>query len=64
MAVQKLLLNKEKNGMVPAVEIMLGNYTTRQLIIEKKMDKHSKCIQGLKVWILGIKKHLGVGLVI
>ena len=45
MAVQKLLLNKEKNGMVPAVEIMLGNYTTRQLIIEKKMDKLPQAIR-------------------
>ncbi len=45
MAVQKLLLDKEGTGLVPAVEIMLGNYTVKQLIIEKKMDKLPQAIR-------------------
>jgi twitching motility protein PilT len=36
--VQKLLVGK-KGGMVPAFEILIGNYTTRQLIKERKFDK-------------------------
>ncbi len=36
---QKLLVRKDGNGMVPAFEILIGNYTTRQLVHEKKFDK-------------------------
>ena len=45
MAVQKLLVDKDGNGLVPAVEILLGNYTVKQLIIEKKMDKLPQAIR-------------------
>ncbi|OQA58161.1 MAG: Twitching mobility protein [Candidatus Omnitrophica bacterium ADurb.Bin277] len=39
VAVQKLLVGADETGLVPAVEIMLGNYTVRQLIMEQKLDK-------------------------
>ncbi len=45
MAVQKLLPDKEGTGLVPSVEIMLGNYTIKQLIIEKKMEKLPQAIR-------------------
>lgn len=45
LAVQKLLLDKEGTGLVPAVEIMLGNYTVKQLIIENKMEKLPQAIR-------------------
>jgi pilus retraction protein PilT len=62
MAVQKLLLDKEGRSLVPAVEIMLGNYTTKQLIIEQKMDKlpqairnaHQEGMQTMDQSILGL----------
>lgn len=38
-ACQKLLHRKDGQGLVPAFEIMIGNYTTRQLAREKKFDK-------------------------
>ncbi len=37
--VQKLLVGKDGKSMVPALEILIGNYTTRQLVHEKKFDK-------------------------
>jgi twitching motility protein PilT len=37
--VQKLLPRKDGDGLVPAFEILIGNYTTRQLVHEKKFDK-------------------------
>jgi len=38
-AVQKLLVGKDGTTLVPAVEIMVGNYTIKQLLREKKFDK-------------------------
>jgi len=38
-ATQKLLLAKDGKGLVPAFEIMIGNYTIRQLAREKKFDR-------------------------
>ena len=37
--VQKLLPRQDGSGLVPAFEIMVGNYTTRQLAREKKFDR-------------------------
>lgn len=39
IAVQQLLISKDGSVLVPAVEILLGNYTTRQLVQEHKIDK-------------------------
>ena len=39
LAVQKLLVSKDEVNLAPAVEVLLGNYTLRQLVIEKKLDK-------------------------
>ncbi|MDP3920258.1 MAG: PilT/PilU family type 4a pilus ATPase [Candidatus Omnitrophota bacterium] len=36
---QKLLVCKDGKSLVPAFEIMTGNYTTRQLVREKRFDK-------------------------
>lgn len=38
-AVQQLLVGKSGDVLVPSMEIMLGNYTTRQLVKERKFDK-------------------------
>ena len=38
-AVQKLLVCKDGRTMIPAFEIMVGNYTIRQLVHEKKFEK-------------------------
>ena len=38
-AVQKLLVGKDGKTLIPAFEIMVGNYTIRQLVKEKKFDK-------------------------
>ncbi len=38
-AVQKLLVGKDETTLVPAFEILVGNYMTRQLVHEKKFDK-------------------------
>lgn len=45
IGVQKLLLRKDGKGLVPAIEILLGNYTTRQLIQEHKLDKLPQAIR-------------------
>ncbi|MEI7750460.1 MAG: PilT/PilU family type 4a pilus ATPase [Candidatus Omnitrophota bacterium] len=37
--VQKLLVAKDGKLLVPAAEVLLGNYTIRQLILDKKIDK-------------------------
>lgn len=37
--VQKLLVGKDGKSLVPAVEILIGNYTTKQLLKEKQYDK-------------------------
>jgi pilus retraction protein PilT len=39
IAAQKLLVGTDGKSLIPAVEIMLGNYTVRQLILEHKIDK-------------------------
>lgn len=39
IAVQKLIVGKDGKTLMPAVEILLGNYTVRQLILERKLDK-------------------------
>lgn len=36
--IQQLLIGKDEKSLVPACEIMIGNYTTRQLVKEKKFD--------------------------
>ena len=43
--IQKLLVAKDGKTMVPAAEILLGNYTIRQLILEKKIDKIPQAIR-------------------
>jgi twitching motility protein PilU len=43
--VQKLLGAKDGKTLVPAVEVLLGNYTTKQLILEKKIDKIPQAIR-------------------
>lgn len=42
---QKLLVKKDAQGLVPAFEIMVGNYTTRQLAREKKFDRLTQAIR-------------------
>ncbi len=37
--VQKLLVGTDGKSYVPACEILIGNYTTRQLVHERKFDK-------------------------
>lgn len=37
--VQKLLVGKDGKNMVPAFEILIGNYTTRELVHERKFDR-------------------------
>lgn len=41
---QKLIVGQD-GGLVPAFEIMVGNYTTRQLAREKKFDKMPQAIR-------------------
>lgn len=38
-AVQQLVFGKDGTSLLPACEIMIGNFTTRQLVKEKKFDK-------------------------
>ncbi|OGW78785.1 MAG: hypothetical protein A2Z83_00980 [Omnitrophica bacterium GWA2_52_8] len=38
-ALQKLVVGKDGKTLYPAFEILIGNYTTRQLVREKKFDK-------------------------
>lgn len=45
LACQKLLVGKDGRTLVPAFEILLGNYTTRQLAREKKVDKLPQAIR-------------------
>ncbi len=44
-AVQQLLMSSDGVSLVPAVEIMLGNYTTRQLVKERKFDKLTQALR-------------------
>ncbi|MFA7254606.1 MAG: PilT/PilU family type 4a pilus ATPase [Candidatus Omnitrophota bacterium] len=43
--VQKLLVAKDGKMLVPAAEVLLGNYTIKQLILDKKIDKISQAIR-------------------
>lgn len=43
--VQKLLLAKDGKSLVPAFEIMLGNYTIKELVREKKFDRIHQAIR-------------------
>jgi pilus retraction protein PilT len=43
--VQKLLGAKDGKALVPAAEVLLGNYTIKQLILDKKIDKISQAIR-------------------
>jgi len=62
--VQKLLTAKDGKTLVPAVEVLLGNYTIKQLILDKKIDKipqairnaHEEGMQTMDQSILGLWK--------
>lgn len=43
--IQKLLVEKDAKTLVPACEVLLGNYTIRQLILDKKIDKLPQAIR-------------------
>ena len=43
--VQKLLVAKDGKTLVPAAEVLLGNYTIKQLILDKKTDKLPQAIR-------------------
>ncbi len=46
--VQKLLGAKDGKALVPAAEVLLGNYTIKQLILEKKIDKIPQAIRNAR----------------
>jgi pilus retraction protein PilT len=46
--VQKLLGTKDGKTLVPATEVLLGNYTIKQLILEKKIDKIPQAIRNAR----------------
>lgn len=46
--VQKLLGAKDGMTLVPAAEVLLGNYTIKQLIIDKKIDKIPQAIRNAR----------------
>jgi pilus retraction protein PilT len=46
--VQKLLGAKDGKTLVPASEVLLGNYTIKQLILEKKIDKIPQAIRNAR----------------
>ena len=62
--VQKLLLAKDGKTLVPAAEVLLGNYTIKQLILDKKIDKlpqairnaHEEGMQTMDQSLLGLWK--------
>ncbi len=43
--VQKLLEGKDGRTLMPAAEILLGNYTIKQLILDKKIEKLPQAIR-------------------
>jgi len=43
--IQKLLVTKDGKTLVPATEVLLGNYTIKQLILDKKIDKIPQAIR-------------------
>lgn len=38
-AAQRLLVQKDGCSLIPAIEVLIGNYTTRQLVHEKRFDR-------------------------
>jgi pilus retraction protein PilT len=44
-ASQKLIIAKDGKGLIPVFEIMVGNYTLRQLVREKKFDKINQAMR-------------------
>ncbi|MCM8776393.1 MAG: PilT/PilU family type 4a pilus ATPase [Candidatus Omnitrophica bacterium] len=44
-AAQKLLVAKDGRSLVPVFEIMIGNYTIRQLVREKKFDRIAQALR-------------------
>lgn len=64
ITIQKLLVAKDGKTFVPATEVLLGNYTIKQLILEKKIDKlpqairnaHEEGMQTMDHSILGLWK--------
>ncbi len=46
--VQKLLVAKDGKTLVPAAEVLLGNYTIRQLILDQKIDKIPQAIRNAR----------------
>jgi len=46
--VQKLLVAKDGKTLVPAAEVLLGNYTIKQLILDKKIDKIQQAIRNAR----------------
>ncbi|OQA40734.1 MAG: Twitching mobility protein [Candidatus Omnitrophica bacterium ADurb.Bin314] len=45
IAVQKLLVGADGKSLVPAVEIMLGSYIIKQLIMEHRVDKLAQALR-------------------
>jgi pilus retraction protein PilT len=64
ITVQKLLTAKDGKTLLPAAEVLLGNYTMRQLVLDKKIDKipqairnaHEEGMQTMDQSILGLWK--------
>ncbi|MBU9889921.1 MAG: PilT/PilU family type 4a pilus ATPase [Candidatus Omnitrophica bacterium] len=48
IAVQKLLTETDGKTLVPAVEILLGNFIVRQLIMEKKIEKLDQALRNCR----------------
>ncbi len=48
IAIQKLITEKDGKTLIPAVEILLGNFIVRQLIMEKKIDKLDQALRNCR----------------
>jgi pilus retraction protein PilT len=48
ITVQKLLVAKDGKTLLPATEVLLGNYTIKQLILDKKIDKIPQAIRNAR----------------
>lgn len=58
-AAQRLLVHKDGQSLVPAFEVLIGNYTTRQLVHEKKFDKLDQAMRnGLQEGMLTMEQAL------
>lgn len=67
-SVQKLLVGKDGKTLVPVFEIMLGNYTIRQLVREKKYDKLPQALrnatnEGMQTFDQALYKHWKAGVI-